>query len=359
MLEMVNTWGGETGGEGCAMAAIDLDIPSDLLSLWRPQFDQLDMRLERAGSALAVAAENPRCSCTAWVMPVSPACAVIEHDVVPIRDLPFLEAPRSPYACLCTCSTASVRIMPDCGIGRPPVREAPGPRPADAVYSFLYAYAREARAVLRAGQRYRSRSICLLPGYFKDLAERYPGEGYLFMDAFDGPWGEGASAAIRAALRLLGTRDMRAPGAHLFARGTVDALVAQLAGERAAQGEAARRAGTAEAARTVERVCALVERSLDAHRAVHLGELAEDVYMGRSTLCAAFKREMGESLGSYIQRRRMERAMDLLSEGRRPSDVALAVGYCTPAAFSQAFKRHFGKTPTGFASSIGSTGDRG
>jgi AraC family transcriptional regulator len=60
-----------------------------------------------------------------------------------------------------------------------------------------------------------------------------------------------------------------------------------------------------------------------------------------------FSAMVGESLGSYIQRLRMEKAAAELSKpSRRPiTEIAMDLGFSTPAVFSRAFRDWFGTSP--------------
>ena len=95
----------------------------------------------------------------------------------------------------------------------------------------------------------------------------------------------------------------------------------------------------------------MIERALDKGRRVGINEVAERLYTSRSKLCATFKAQTGESLGTYIRRRRMERAKDLLADSSLTiAQVAERLGYPQQAAFAQAFKQHTGTTPTAWRS---------
>ncbi len=62
-----------------------------------------------------------------------------------------------------------------------------------------------------------------------------------------------------------------------------------------------------------------------------------------------FTAHVGESAISYIRRLRLERAGRKLRMGAVDiTEVALAAGYETHAAFSKAFKQQFGLTPSEF-----------
>lgn len=62
-----------------------------------------------------------------------------------------------------------------------------------------------------------------------------------------------------------------------------------------------------------------------------------------------FTTATGESMGSAIRRMRMERAGRKLRMGAVDiTEVALAAGYASHAAFGKAFKKHFGLSPSAF-----------
>lgn len=61
-----------------------------------------------------------------------------------------------------------------------------------------------------------------------------------------------------------------------------------------------------------------------------------------------FKTEVGETPFSYITRRRMETAADMLGERCSVSEIAHSVGYSDIYQFSRAFKRFYGASPRNF-----------
>jgi len=62
-----------------------------------------------------------------------------------------------------------------------------------------------------------------------------------------------------------------------------------------------------------------------------------------------FTAYVGENIASYVRRVRMERAGRKLRMGAVDiTEVALAAGYDTHAAFSKAFKQHFDLSPSEF-----------
>ena len=86
----------------------------------------------------------------------------------------------------------------------------------------------------------------------------------------------------------------------------------------------------------------LIEQDLS--QSFRLYELARQNAVDVRLMTAAFRRVCGESIGQYIQRRRMEEAARLVSEGASVKSAATKLGY-TPNALSTAFRRHFGHPP--------------
>jgi len=65
------------------------------------------------------------------------------------------------------------------------------------------------------------------------------------------------------------------------------------------------------------------------------------------TLERKFLAETGTGLGQWRRRVRLFHALRLLESGSSVSDVAQEVGYATQSAFTAAFAKQFGRTPTG------------
>lgn len=78
-----------------------------------------------------------------------------------------------------------------------------------------------------------------------------------------------------------------------------------------------------------------------------VASLAAAVSMSRSAFSARFSELVGESPMSYVTSWRMLLGTDLLRNEQLPvAQVAEQLGYGSEAAFSRAFKRHTGMTPT-------------
>ena len=74
--------------------------------------------------------------------------------------------------------------------------------------------------------------------------------------------------------------------------------------------------------------------------------IAELVYLNPDYLARMFKREYGESLSSFLLRRRMETAREaLLNTNASINEIAVRVGYDNFSYFAKVFKETWGQTP--------------
>lgn len=93
------------------------------------------------------------------------------------------------------------------------------------------------------------------------------------------------------------------------------------------------------------------------HEPLSLEMLAEALNVSAYHLSHVFSAESGFTLSSHLTNVRMERAAELLREGRLGvAEVARAVGYRDPLYFSRVFKMHHGQTPSAFRAG-GTTAD--
>ncbi len=94
----------------------------------------------------------------------------------------------------------------------------------------------------------------------------------------------------------------------------------------------------------IDRVQAKIAEDLST--SLDLEELARLARLSPFHFHRVFRAFCGEPLGQYVRRLRLERAALLLRHSDRSvTDVALAVGYESPAAFSRAFEQSFDLSP--------------
>lgn len=74
-------------------------------------------------------------------------------------------------------------------------------------------------------------------------------------------------------------------------------------------------------------------------------QLADMVYIGRTTLITGFKKYTGKTVHEYVINCRLRNALKLLSEGKTEYEAAVCSGFSDSSSFIQCFKRIFKMTP--------------
>lgn len=93
------------------------------------------------------------------------------------------------------------------------------------------------------------------------------------------------------------------------------------------------------------RVQDYIEEHLD--KPITVRDLSAVLYRTQAHFSRAFKRTFGLSPHAFVLRRRIERASQLMLEGKTPlSEIALRCGFTDQAHFSKRFRLHTGATPT-------------
>ena len=94
----------------------------------------------------------------------------------------------------------------------------------------------------------------------------------------------------------------------------------------------------------VEQVCSILARDLENPPTLEM--LAAEVGCGAFHLSRAFSQHVGRTVPQYLRQLRLERAAQLLKEGRcNVTEAAMAVGYSSLSHFSKAFWEAFGCCP--------------
>ena len=319
----------------------------DITALYAPQFEQFGIKLSDKGPISTGEVATAKGSGSAWIMPVSSTCLVMEHFITPAEDMMLAEFTPEPYACVSEISTPTLECMPAAGITPANLAPARAEAPQTSVCSFIQDNCGIELSPLFAGQLYHSRSVVFLPGYFEELEQRYPHQFDGLFGAFAKPWGESASLAIACALGRFSERRSLAVGGHLYTRAIVDAMVSELAVSLAAEKRAESDDDSPESKRLAEAARALIEQSIDDGQHMGIDEAAHRLYVSRSKLCAVFKQQTGESIGAFARWRRIERAEGLLAGGALSvSEIAVRLGYPRQSTFAQAFKHETGLSPS-------------
>jgi AraC family transcriptional regulator len=115
--------------------------------------------------------------------------------------------------------------------------------------------------------------------------------------------------------------------------------------EPAATRKSHRRGGLSPAA--LRRVHLFVDANLD--RPLHIGDLAARAGLSVHHFSRAFRTSTGSTPRAFVERRRLDRARDLIEQTDRAlADIAAATGFTTQSRLTTAFKRAIGFTPAAF-----------
>lgn len=313
-----------------------------LTGLFLPQVEQFGVVLRQAGAALVGEASGELADARVCAYAIPKVGVVVSHRVLLRGDVPFRERGVRGL-CVGVLSRDSLALCPlTCqgGFGRGGGVAVFGLDDVERSYP------------LAAGSEQSAVTMTLLPEWFDGWEPRYRALAHELIEGVGEACPEDLAARLDCALRsltpLFGGRLACGPTLMRRVAGVTRAVL-DWHGERE-RAEAA--AGTLEQARLVRAACHHVALHLDER--LTLDALAHDLLTSRSRLCAAFRREMGEGLGSYVRRVRMGRARQMLeASSSRVSDVARAVGYANVSSFVVAFEREHGRPPSRFRVSGG------
>lgn len=311
-----------------------------------PQVEQFGVRLRRRGDALVGSVSGELADAAVCVYPVAGLGAITSHRITMRRDMPFTELGVAGL-CVATLSADSLSLCP----------VAPG-RGRDPRVGGVAVFGQDRRQrsyTLHAGSVQNSVSVTLLPEWLGrldgDRRELALELAYGVGETLPGELSGALDRMMRGLTPLFGG-SLLDGGAVVRRVGRAADAVLSWHGERE-RAEAA--SGTLEQARLARAACHHVAQHLD--ESLTLDGLARDLLTSRSRLCAAFRQEMGESLGAYVRRVRMERAAGLLeAPSVSVAEAARAVGYPRASSFTAAFEAVHGCSPSEWRSSRGTAG---
>jgi AraC family transcriptional regulator len=154
-------------------------------------------------------------------------------------------------------------------------------------------------------------------------------------------------AAARIMELLSGEAEIGEPSARLFVEQAIDLLCIQLLRKHTVLSNPVTRPPAGLAPWQVKRVTAyMLER---ASESLTLDELASVIHLSRFHFCTAFRLATGKTPHEWLVIQRIDMARKLLEDRvLNITEVGLAVGYGTPSAFTAAFRKIVGCTPTDF-----------
>jgi AraC family transcriptional regulator len=153
--------------------------------------------------------------------------------------------------------------------------------------------------------------------------------------------------AARIMELLSGEAEIKKPSARLFVEQAIDLLCIQLLRKHAVLSIPVTRPRAGLAPWQVKRVTTyMLER---ASESLTLDELAGVIHLSRFHFCTAFRLATGKTPHEWLMIQRIGMAKKLLADrALNITEVGLGIGYATPSAFTAAFRKIVGCTPTDF-----------
>lgn len=280
-----------------------------------------------------------------WAAQVEESCLVTVHDITTSEDILMTECPPD-YCCLASLSRPVVERMPN--------RMATSHAIAERnIVSFAQ---REGSYTCRLDKGLEFSSVCIvmLPEFFCSRGKDARAMELLRRE-ISKPRANCFPLAIERVLAGINLERLRRPGSDLFLRSVVNSALYAIVDHATERSYAAEAASSPSSQRLVAETKKIVETHLA--EGLTLEAIARTLFTSRTRLCEVFKRETGQSLGSYIAERRIERACGLLSspsaralagcaEDPTMTQLAALVGFKHASSFISAFKRHVGMPPT-------------
>ena len=99
--------------------------------------------------------------------------------------------------------------------------------------------------------------------------------------------------------------------------------------------------------RAIDAAIRLVDEALREQREIGVPDMAEACFLSESHFRRQFTAIMGESPKSYLMRRRMELAEELLRDGEQTvTEISFRCGFHNHSTFYREFVKHYGCNPT-------------
>jgi AraC-like DNA-binding protein len=313
----------------------------------RAEFSVSDLMREAAERSLGVefarepagAVQTPIFSGTLMTEEVQPGLIATAHDLAYLEDHVFdIRMERSLICGILLSGGSGPLEVP----GHPPVFQ-----PLEQPVIVAFGEAMPCRRVLQAGQRNRVAGFMLKPDFFRRFAETVEDDGLAILADFMRAGFRTAELPRSQLLVTTARRTFDHPYGgqlrSLFLESNALSFVVEVAGLLKEK----RRLSALIGRRHYDRVMQardILDASLSTPPKTI--ELARQVGINVTTLRANFRTVVGTTIFGYIRDQRLQMARLLLLEyGLKVAEAGYKVGFSNPAAFTAAYRRHFGHPP--------------
>jgi AraC-like DNA-binding protein len=288
-----------------------------------------------------VQADNHSMTGTIVVEEVQPGLTISAHDLTYTADGAFKVEMEPSISCAVLLEGESQRMEI---AGYPPIIAEP-----KGVAVLGHSETLQGSRAWRSGQRSRAFGVTLRPSFFDRFGTSIQEDGLAVLRRFLEPGFRNHLLPCSRTIADLAERTLAEPygGTLRTLHREVQALrfTVEIAAMLDSEQDQIRLIGR----RHYDRVCearAILESSLTDPPKVM--DLARRLGVNVTTLQANFKAVFGTTVFGYVRARRLEMGRLLIIEhGLRVAEAGFKVGFTNAAAFSAAYRRHFGHPPTG------------
>ncbi|QWT17842.1 helix-turn-helix transcriptional regulator [Collinsella sp. zg1085] len=309
-------------------------LGKELLHMYEEPVLQLDMDIRKGETCLLSQGSYEWGTARTVAVPLARDAAFFLVDILPQQEVCLQECPGT---CLCASvmSEASASMLPQAP-AQPLCKQR-------NVGVFAMDCPRETYT-MQKDTHYLSYTFCWLPSYLERMSTFAGGSYGQLFERTSPQYQNDLPRELAQLLLNLDVGQIEAPGMMPYFQGIGLHALSLLNSSVQSHYDAHQRFGSREQQVVVAQAKALMQQNLSA--SIHLEDVAHDVYVSRSYLCAAFKAETGYSVLDWLRRERMVRAQELLLQPKVPIRViAEQVGFKHLSSFSQCFKAQVGCSP--------------
>ena len=308
------------------------DIPEKLHTFFVPQMEQLGLAETPARHGCLSTIDDERGSGTLWALALGEDCLFTYHDIHVNEPMILKEFPDD-YLCIGSMTEQAVRFCP----------LAPVLCQERNTVSFSQAGGM-VEFELRPEDNHRSFTLCLTPRFFEKLPGFADSEIEALVDYLKTCHTNAHPRLVADALESMGPALAQNPGGAYYCEGKLHEILAACLDDAL---------GPASDEDSEENEELLITREtmafIDAHYAENLTlkSLADELYIGRTKLCDAFRESSGICVAEYLRNKRLTEAAKLLTTSSlKVATIAREVGYAQQSSFTEAFRKHYGVSPT-------------
>lgn len=315
------------------------DVAENMHTFFVPQMEQLKLKERPAKYGSLSIMDSESGTGMLWALSIGDGCLFTFHDVVLNDPKDLVEYPDD-YICITSMNQSSAKLCP---INSSHLRNR-------NVISFKQDGG-EVSFTLEPGERHRSYTLCMTPAFFDSLDGIKDGEKEALASYLSKGEANALPKEVGRALESIGPSWAMRPGGNMF----VEAKMKEVVACALATATKGFKEGLNRLPCEYERIAQEAKAIMDSRYSedLTLQTIANELYVGKTTLCQAFRKQVGCSVADYLKERRMSEARLLLeTTDMTAAEIGFLVGYAHPSSFTTAFRKAHGCSPSQWRGSL-------